>query len=374
MPHQVARTGRILVVDDQSANVRVVTALLESHGYSVTAAGNGKDALAAASAETPDLLLLDMMMPGMDGFDLLAALRELPGFRQVPTVFLTAVQDRDLLLRAFEAGAVDYVTKPFMPEELLARVRAHLGLKLTRDRLERVAHERQELVNLVAHELKNPLTSVLFATEMLSRPDCRPERVPRYIEIIDGSTRDALGYIRNYLEGQQHAATARATATAPACARMGETLDWLVARYELQLDAKGLRLQVSPLEHDACVAIDGLVLRQVAENLVTNALKYAREGGELDLLARPGAPGYWQLVAQDRGPGIPLSRQRELFKPFQRLTDLDPANGLSSGLGLSLAKQIIGNAGGQLWYEDREGGGARFVIELPEAHCDDDAC
>ena len=369
MPHQLSRSGRILVVDDQSANVRVVKALLERHGYVVTAASSGKDALEAATGEIPDLLLLDMMMPGMDGFELLAALRELPGFRQVPTVFLTAAQDRDLLLRAFEAGAVDYVTKPFMPEELLARVSAHLGLKLTRDRLERVAQERQELVNLVAHDLKNPLTSVLFATEMLSLPDCRPERVPRYIEIIDGSTRDALGYIRNYLEGQERAANAKATAAAPSCTWMSETLEWLVARYDLQLDAKGLRLQVSPMERDACVAIDGLVLRQVAENLVTNAVKYARDGGELELLARPGAPGYWQLVAQDRGPGIPVSRQRELFKPFQRLTEIDPANGLSSGLGLSLAKQIIGNAGGQLWYEDREGGGARFVIELPEANC-----
>ena len=202
---------------------------------------------------------------------------------------------------------------------------------------------------------------------MLALPDCKPERVPRYIEIIDGSTRDALGFIRNYLEGQERAASSKAAAVATPCTWMGETLGWLAARYELQLEAKGLRLQVAPLERDASVAIDGLVLRQVAENLVTNALKYARDGGELELLARPGAPGFWQLVTQDRGPGIPPARQRELFKPFHRLTEVDPANGLSSGLGLSLAKQIIGNAGGQLWYEDREGGGARFVIELPEA-------
>ena len=85
----------------------------------------------------------------------------------VPVVFVTAAQDRDLLLRAFDAGVVDYVTKPFLPEELLARVNAHIGLKLTRDRLERVAREREELVNLVAHDLKNPLSSVLFASDML---------------------------------------------------------------------------------------------------------------------------------------------------------------------------------------------------------------
>src|SRR5690606_30278595 len=324
-------------------------------------------ALEATAAKQPDLVLLDMMMPGMDGFELLAALQERPSMKQVPAIFLTAAQDRDLLLRAFDAGAVDYVTKPFMPEELLARVRAHLGLKLTRDRLERVAHERQELVNLVAHDLKNPLTSVLFASDMLALPECRPERVPRYLQIVAEGTRDALGYIRSYLESQSD--SRRGDGGTP-CARLRDTLSWLATRYELQLEAHGLRLQVALPGEDACVAIDGQVLRQVAENLVSNALKYARDGGELELLGRAGSPGYWQLVAQDRGPGIPSARQRELFKPFQRLTEHDPAGGLSSGLGLSLAKQIVGTAGGQLWYEDREGGGARFVVELPAAGCD----
>jgi two-component system sensor histidine kinase/response regulator len=96
-------------------------------------------------------------------------------------------------------------------------------------------------------------------------------------------------------------------------------------------------------------------------------MKYATAGGELDLMVRASSPGYWQLLAQDRGPGIPAARQRELFKPFQRLREQDPAGGLSSGLGLSLARQIIADAGGQLWYEDREGGGACFVIDLPQA-------
>ena len=115
-------SGRILAVDDQAANLRVVGILLGRNGYEVVPAANGAEALAAAQAHTPDLILLDMMMPGMDGFELLAALRALPALRGVPAVFLTAAHDRDLLLRAFDAGAVDYVTKPFMPEELLARV------------------------------------------------------------------------------------------------------------------------------------------------------------------------------------------------------------------------------------------------------------
>jgi two-component system sensor histidine kinase/response regulator len=303
-----------------------------------------------------------MMMPGMDGFELLGRLKQRPELQRLPAVFLTAAQDRELLLRAFDAGAVDYVTKPFMPEELLARVNAHVGLKLTRDRLERVARERQELVNLVAHDLKNPLSSVLFASDVLRNNGCKPERIPRYLQMIHESAADAIGYIRRYLELQAaHNGKQKTAASVP----LREVVDWLVDRYELQLESRGMRLEVSGDDVGDDVAIDGLVLRQVAENLISNAMKYA-PGSVVRLSIRGGSPGYRQLRVEDRGPGIPAARQRELFKPFTRLSDTE-SDGLSSGLGLSLAKQILAGSGGQLWYEDREGGGARFVIELPVA-------
>ena len=268
-----------------------------------------------------------------------------------------------MLLRAFGAGAVDYVTKPFIPEELLARVTAHVGLKLTRDRLERVARQRQELVNLVAHDLKNPLSSVLFASDVLRNDGCKPERVPRYLEMIYESAGDALGYIRRYLETQADNAKERAVV---ATTTLNEVLEWLVQRYELQLESRGLRMQLNTPAARSHVAIDGLVLRQVAENLVSNAMKYA-PGSAIELSIRASAPGFWQLLVEDRGPGVSRTRQHQLFKPFTRLTENDPADGLSSGLGLSLAKHILAGYEGNLWYEDRDGGGARFVIELPAA-------
>ena len=354
MTNPGSSSGRILVVDDQPANLRAVSALLTRHGYEVLTAGSGDAALALTMAAAPDLMLLDMMMPGMDGFELLAKLKQRPALHRLPTVFLTAAQDRELLLRAFDAGAVDYVTKPFMPEELLARVNAHVGLKLTRDRLERVARERQELVNLVAHDLKNPLSSVLFARDVL--------RIPRYLQMIHESAADAIGYIRRYLETQAAHHGAHPTL---ARASLGDVIAWLVDRYELQLESHGMRLEITGNGLGALVAIDALVLRQVAENLISNAMKYA-PGSVIELSTRRSSPGFWQLSVADRGPGIPPLRQRELFKPFTRLSDADPG-GLSSGLGLSLARQILAGSGGQLWYEDREGGGARFVIELPLA-------
>ena len=359
MVTSTGNAARILVVDDQPANLRVVGMLLSRQGYQVVTADSGPKALEICETDPPDLVLLDMMMPGMDGFQVLEEMRAGAAPPSVPVVFVTAAQDRDLLLRAFDAGAVDYVTKPFLPEELLARVSAHVGLKLTRDRLERVAREREELVNLVAHDLKNPLSSVLFASEMLITGATKPERVPRYMSMIHESATDALGYIRQYLES-----TGRAGEPVAQSASLTGTIDWLVQRYEYQLEARGIHVDVQRPAQDVSVRIDERVLRQVSENLITNAMKYA-PGSELTIAGRPGAPGYWQLVVADRGPGIPPSKQRELFKPFVRLHEGD--DGISSGLGLSLAKQIVQKAGGQLWYEDRKSGGARFVIELPQA-------
>ena len=355
----VAASGRILVVDDQPVNLRVVSSLLSKQGYEVITASHGEEAIALYREAAPDLVLLDMIMPGMDGFDVIKALRGLPS-PLVPVIFVTAAQDRDMLLRAFDAGVVDYVTKPFLPEELLARVNAHIGLKLARDRLERVAREREQLVNLVAHDLKNPLSSVLFASDLLLDESCRPERVPHYLTIIHESVHDALGYIRQYLETSSGAAQPRADVSAS----LAGTLEWLLRRYDMQLEARGIRVLAAPPPIDIRVAIDERVLRQVAENLITNALKYAPDC-ELTLAGRRGGPGYWQLIVADRGPGIPASQQRDLFKPFTRLHHGN--DGVSNGLGLALAKQIIVKAGGQLWYEERDGGGAQFVIELPEA-------
>ena len=365
MPTSKNIAGRVLVVDDQPSNLRIISALLSRRGYTVHTAESGEEALEALERQSADLLLLDMMMPGMDGFELLEEVRRHPACSSLPVVFLTAAHDRDLLLRAFDSGAVDYVTKPFMPEELLARVQAHIGLKLTRDRLERVARERQELVNLVAHDLKNPLSSIFFASDLLITGQTREDRIPRYLQMIRDSAEDALGYIRRYLETQ---ASARPRDDADARACLAELVQWIERRYALQLEERGSRLHIGELPAQTLVSIDALVVRQVCENLISNAIKYA-PGSDIELSFRPGAPGYWQLRVEDRGPGIPPDKQSALFTPFFRISSGDAATDqVSTGLGLSLARQIVAASGGELRYEDRDGGGASFVLELRQAH------
>lgn len=367
MPHQIASTGRILVITAAADAETPLVTLLRRHGHTLLVVDDGARALALAAGNAPDLVLLDLPIPGVVTPELLAALHAQP--QPIPAIVVTTAPDQQRLLGAFAAGAMDYIDGSCPPEELLARVQVHLRLKLTRDRLAQVGRERQQLVNLVAHDLKNPLASVLFACEMLALADGRPERVPRYLRIIEDSAREALGHIRSYLEGQSQPADPGPPPT-DACARLDDTLHWLAARYEAQLEASGMRLEVDAPD-GACVAIDAQVLRQVCENLLSNALKYAREGGELRLSARPGTGGGWRLAVEDRGPGIPGDFQPRLFEPFQRVHGNDRAAAASSGLGLALARQTVADAGGRLWYEDREGGGARFLLELPRADCNE---
>jgi two-component system, sensor histidine kinase and response regulator len=125
----------VLVIDDHEQNIRLVGQVLATAGYDIAPALSGHEGIELALASPPDLILLDMRMPGFDGFSVLAALREVPSVRDVPVIFLTANADRDSLIRAFSSGAVDYIVKPFVADELIARVRAHIELKLARDRL-----------------------------------------------------------------------------------------------------------------------------------------------------------------------------------------------------------------------------------------------
>ena len=367
MPQPSASTGRILIVTLAGA-AGALPALLREAGHVVSVAQGADAAIAAIDTRAPDLLLLELQQPDCAGIDLIAALSRRDEDALLPMLVLGIGRDvQALRLRAFGAGATDVVALPVDEDELLARIRVHLQQKQARERLAHALRSRQELFNLIAHDLKNPLTSVLFAREMLAMPDCRPERVTRYLQIIEESTHEALDYVRDYLESQSPQA---GNAGKPGrSASLGATLRWLAARYELQFEAHGMRLRTNMPIADACVAIDAQLLRHIGENLLGNALKYAGSGGEVELLGRPGRAGHWQLVVQDRGPGVPVAFQPQLFKPFQRLDGHDAPGGLSNGLGLALARQIVLGAGGRLCYEDREDGGACFTAELPAAAC-----
>ncbi|MFC4729182.1 hybrid sensor histidine kinase/response regulator [Coralloluteibacterium thermophilus] len=355
----------VLVVDDQEPNLRLVGTVLAHAGFEVVPALSGEQALQRAALAPPDLVLLDMMMPGMDGFAVLRALRDDPATAHVPTIFLTAAHEREHLIRAFEAGVVDYLTKPFVAEELLARVRNHLELKLVRDHLQRVAREREELAAIVAHDLKNPLSSIHFSAQLLQRGGSGPPSPEKLVRIILSSAEDALAFIRRYLERRAEGELLRrfeSVSLEPAT-----LIARALERLAVQTQSRGIRVRVEILEEVRAQGDPDAVV-QVLDNLLSNAIKFSPQDGEILILCGRGSPGTVRVSVLDRGPGVSAEDQKRLFRRFVRLAAHGAEAEPAGGLGLALAKQDVIHMGGELWYEDRQDGGSVFAFELPMAH------
>lgn len=364
-PADAAHKALVLVVDDQPPNIQAVGALLVQGGHDVMPALSGEQALARCEQRTPDIVLLDMRMPGMDGFEVCQKLKENPRTRDTPVIFLTAAHEREMLVKAFEAGAVDYVTKPFVAEELLARVKTHLELKSSRDKLAQLAAERAELTQVVAHDLKNPLAGILMATETLGRAALAAPQATALQGIKDSANR-CLAFIDDYL-GRWARGDALRTVEVSAMAVKPILQDALAALRPVA-DADRISLHLS-MQDDPMVLTNALSLRHIIDNLVSNAIKYGAKDETIELEASVGRSGMLRITVADRGPGVPADQKDKLFKRYVKLPGQEAAH--SSGLGLAISKEEAERMGGHLWYEDRDGGGAMFSLVLPLAESDD---
>ncbi|KFL36918.1 hybrid sensor histidine kinase/response regulator [Arenimonas donghaensis] len=351
-------TALVMVVDDQEANVSAVGGLLARDGFDVAPCLSGKEALASIAADLPDLVLLDMRMPGMDGFEVLEALQGDEATREIPVIFLTADHERDSLVRAFSAGAVDYVTKPFVPEELLSRVRAHTALKMARDHMQQLAQERQESLELIAHDLRNHFTNVIFSADMLASRG-QDESVAKLVESIRGAADTGLLFLQAVLDQAAGEARGEAVEPLPAAQVVRDAVD----AYAERAQAKDMRLDLQ-LEGGLLVRGQRLALCHVLQNLVSNAIKYAPAGSVVTVKAIAHKDRV-RLLVIDQGPGIPEKEQGDLFRRFAKLSSQPTGGESSTGLGLSLAKQKARAMGGDLWYDPAPTGGACFTLELP---------
>ncbi len=351
----------VLVVDDQVVNVRLITALLAQQGYTTVSALGGEEGVKLALSELPDLVLLDVRMPDMDGFEVLRKLRATPATADLPIIFLTADDDRENLVRGFSAGVSDYVTKPFVARELLARVRTHVDLKKSRDALRRFAQEKQDMAELVAHDLRNYLANIMFATDLqCALPDV-DLGVVRLAHSIRSSADAGLLFLQALLEQQEEQASGGLIEPLSVQTLLGDAMGLL------NESARAKRISLDLMPHDVIV-VSGLRSSavHVLQNLLSNAIKYSPQGSRVSIAATSnGKRG--RMLVMDRGPGISSTDQERLFQRFTRLSSEPTAGETSTGLGLALAKQQARAMGGDLWYEKRDGGGSIFTLELPLA-------
>ena len=353
-------TAVVMVVDDQEANVRVVGGLLARAGFDVVPCFSGQEALERIAAALPDLVLLDMRMPAMDGFQVLERLQADEATRSLPVIFLTADHERESLVRAFASGAVDYVTKPFVAGELLARVRTHCELKQATDRLHLLARDRQDSLELIAHDLRNHFTNVLFAGELLVAGGLADTKQERLAALIRSSADAGLLFLQAVLDQAAGEAQGSALEPLPAAQVFQDAVDVMAA----QAAAKGMRFELD-LDRNLLVRGQRDAVGHVLQNLISNAIKYA-PGGSVVTLSAQAHERSGRLSVLDLGPGVSDQERASLFQRFVTLSSQPTGGETATGLGLALAKQKSRALGGDLWYEHRPGGGACFTLELPQ--------
>jgi signal transduction histidine kinase len=351
--------ARVLVVDDDPAARAALGAFLAVAGYEIGTAAGVTDALAALVAEPADLVLLDLMMPEIDGIEGCRRIRKVLGDTYVPILIVTALVEPACLAAALDAGADDFLAKPTVQVELLARVRSALRVKRQHDALRQLLHMRARLASLVAHDLHGPLTAIGFAVDLLEEePTVRAgagaglTRIRRSLQRISELATDltlAARLDQPELRPDREPLDLRALAT-----DVADTLApvWRRAGAVVRVDGP-----------PTAAVVDGRLLRRLVENLLLNAIGHAPRGSTVRIGVAPVGEARVRIVVEDAGPGVPAVDRERVFAPFVS-TGGGPGR-FGTGLGLAFCRQVVDAHGGRVWVEDNEPCGARFVVTLP---------
>ncbi len=359
-----ATPARILVVDDQPANIQIIGSVLGKLGHEIIPASDGPTALKRLALRPPDLILLDLLMPDMDGCEVCRRVRENPNWKDIPVIFLSAADDKQFIVRALESGGVDYITKPFNQAELISRVRTQLALKSARDRLVQLAEDKDELMGILAHDLKSHLGGMQMSAQLLHTriADQRDERARQLAENILHSSGQVLGFVKEFLA---NAAADHGIALKPTKVNFSDAATAAVQQYQEAARRKRLEIQMTVAPKDTIVFADGTALERVLDNLLSNALKFSPPGKRIFVTVRP-ADSYVECRIQDQGPGFTTEDQARMFRRYVRLSARPTGGEPSTGLGLSIVRKLVNAMNGELAFENTQGAGATFTIRLPQ--------
>jgi signal transduction histidine kinase len=379
-----AAGATVLVVDDTPANVELLAELLGGEGMEVLCAGNGQDAVAIVLEQQPDLVLLDVQMEGMGGFEACAMMKSDPRTREIPVIFMTVISDTAAKVAAFEAGAADYVTKPFHVDEALARVNTQLRLVQGQKELARMNSELEKRVNertarleaanadlrslcySMAHDLRGPLGALDGFSALLEDmlPGAVEARGRHYLTRIRSGVKQ-IDALTEALLSLAHLSLHEGT---------GEDVDLgdVAAQALRGLQAAEPQRQVSAvLQPGLVVKADRALMKLLVGHLVGNAWKFTAREPRAEIAvgrAAPGDDGAAVFYVRDNGTGFDMAYADKLFKPFQRLHSTSDFPGL--GVGLAIVERIVRRHGGRAWAESAPGQGATFYFTLSPASAD----
>ncbi len=352
----------VLVVDDQEQNLQVIGTTLNIMGYDVIPALNGEDALKRVAVRIPDLILLDVLMPGMDGVEVCRRLQAEPAWAKIPVIFLSASDDKNVVVQALESGGVDYITKPFNKAELVSRVRTHIALKQARDGMQQLAEDRDELLGILTHDLKNHLAGIEMSAQLLrDRHDAPTGDARTLVDNIATTAAESLLFLRMFLAN--HAAGRSEVNPVPcdldAAARAA------VERARPLANAKNIVLSPELPPHPLAVFADPAALGQILDNLISNAIKFSPPGKSVGVVVARELLGAVSVTVSDEGPGFSVEDRARMFRRYGRLSARPTGNETSTGLGLYIVKRLANAMKGRVIVAPATDKGASIRVELP---------
>jgi two-component system, sensor histidine kinase and response regulator len=360
------KTGCLLIVDDQESNIQVVGAVLGKLGFEILPATSGPQAFQRLSVRRPDLILLDLLMPEIDGFEVCRRIRENADWAEIPIIFLSSADDKGLIVRALESGGVDYITKPFNHAELVTRVRTHLALKRARDESKQLAEDRDELLGMLTHDLKNHLGGMDLSAQLLrDRAEAMSDPKLRLMaENISHSSSQMLAFVKEFLANAS-ADHSLSIKLGPICLKQAASC--AVQQHQEAARRKQLVFQTALEGDGALVQADLAALSQVLDNLLSNAIKFSPPGKQIRVAVCSPGSRYVECQVQDEGPGFSENDKVRMFRRYSRLSARPTGGEPSTGLGLSIVKKLVLAMQGELAYESTPGNGATFTFRLPRA-------
>ncbi len=362
---------KILIVDDNANNLLLLDKFFKAHGLTTLVATDGELALQRAEYVQPDLILLDVVMPGIDGFETCRRLKANAATSEIPVIFMTALTSTEDRLKGFDVGGVDYISKPIEPREVLARIGTHLRIRdLVRSQQEQTAQlqqanqalartnsELKDFAYSVSHDLKAPLRGINRLAQWLVEDyaDAFDDQGKNMIELLVGRVHRMENLIDGILHYSRIGRIINQHERIPLNTLVRDIIDSLAPpeTIEIIIDA-----------HLPEVVCDATRITQVFQNLISNAISYMdKPEGKIRIGARDDGDA-WTFSVADNGPGIDPKHHERIFQIFQTLTPCDEQE--STGIGLALVNKIVELHGGTVWVESVPGEGSTFSFTLPK--------
>ena len=355
----------ILIVDDIPKNIQILGSILKEYDFDLEFATNGKEAVDWIQSKKFDLVLLDIMMPEMDGFEVCRIIKEDPGLMNTAVIFITAKNDTDSILKGFDYGAVDYITKPFNKKELLARIITHLTLLKQKNELEQSNEFKNKLLSVIGHDLREPVGSLKSYIETyLQYNEVIDQELKIFMNDISSLSENAYFLLENLLSWAKSK-----TGTVPffpSVNRLNEIVNTTFSLFSTHATNKEIRL-INEIDDNMSAYFDPDLIFSVIRNLIGNAIKFSIKGSKITVTARPCICDKRQMLEvriTDSGIGINEKDIGGLFNDTVHFSTLGTANEKGSGLGLKICKEFIEINGGKISVKSHPGKGTSFFFTL----------